>query len=132
MVMKRILKLLLVPGLALTMMLGTMFYAPQAGAVEVVKCDGIETGDHVPAICDAKNDKLFGTGSIWSRIINTLLIVIGAAAVLAIIIGAIRYTTSGGDQSSITSAKNTILYAIIGLIIALMAGGLVNFVLVNV
>lgn len=62
-------------------------------------------------------------------IINILLFLIGAIAVIMIIIGGLRYVTSGGDQGAITGAKNTILYAVIGLIIAIMAYAIVNFVL---
>ena len=62
-------------------------------------------------------------------IVNVLLFVIGAVAVVMIIIGGIRYVTSDGDSSRITSAKNTILYSVIGLIIALLAFALVNFII---
>lgn len=62
-------------------------------------------------------------------IINILLFVIGFVAVLMIIVGGIRYVTSGGDSNSVSSAKNTILYSVIGLVVALMAFAIVNFVL---
>jgi hypothetical protein len=48
-----------------------------------------------------------------------------------IVIGGIRYTTSNGDSAGITSAKNTILYAVVGLIVALLAYAIVNFVLTS-
>ncbi len=59
---------------------------------------------------------------------DILIFVIGAIAVIMIIIGGIRYATSAGDQAQITSAKNTILYSVIGLIIAFMAYGIARFV----
>jgi len=62
-------------------------------------------------------------------IVNVLLFVLGAIAVIMIIIGGIRYSTSNGDSSQITGAKNTILYAVIGLIVAILAYAIVNFVL---
>jgi multisubunit Na+/H+ antiporter MnhB subunit len=58
-----------------------------------------------------------------------LLFLIGAVSVIMLIIGGIRYTISQGDSSAVTSAKNTILYAIIGIIVALLAYAIVNFVL---
>lgn len=64
-----------------------------------------------------------------TNIINILLFIVGVAAVIVIIIGGLRYILSSGDQASITSAKNTILYAVIGLIVALLAYAIVNFVL---
>jgi multisubunit Na+/H+ antiporter MnhB subunit len=60
-----------------------------------------------------------------------LLFIIGAISVIMLIIGGIRYVVSGGDSSAVTSAKNTILYAIVGIIVALLAYALVNFVLTS-
>ncbi len=68
-------------------------------------------------------------GGIIEIVINTLLFIIGVISVLMIIYGGIQYSLSGTDQSKTTSAKNTIVYAVIGLIVALMAYAIVNFVL---
>lgn len=75
---------------------------------------------------------LFGAGGIWNRILNTITFVIGAVAVLMILIGAVRYALSAGDQSQVTAAKNTILYAAVALVVAVMANAIVNFVLTNI
>lgn len=64
-----------------------------------------------------------------ATIVNILLFLLGAVAVVMIVIGGIRFATSNGDQSAVTSAKNTILYSVIGLIIAILAYAIVNFVL---
>lgn len=61
-------------------------------------------------------------------IINALLFIIGAVAVIMIIVGGIRYVTSGGDANAATSARNTIMYAVVGLLIAAIAYAIVNFV----
>lgn len=61
-------------------------------------------------------------------IINILLFLIGAVSVIMIILGGIRYVLSNGEAAQITGAKNTILYAVIGLIVALLAYAIVNFV----
>ncbi|MDB5177185.1 MAG: rane protein of unknown function [Candidatus Saccharibacteria bacterium] len=61
-------------------------------------------------------------------IVNVLLFILGAVAVIMIIFGGIKYTTSNGDSSQITSAKNTILYAVVGLVVAILAYAIVNFV----
>jgi hypothetical protein len=71
------------------------------------------------------------TGTIKS-VGNILVFLTGAISVLMIIIGGVRYALSGGDQGTITSAKNTILYAIVGVIISVAAYAIVNFVLSNV
>lgn len=61
--------------------------------------------------------------------LNVLSIVVGVAAVVMIIVGGFRYIASGGKQESVTSAKNNILYALIGLIIVALAQVIVRFVL---
>lgn len=66
---------------------------------------------------------------VFKLAVNVLLYVVGAVAVIMIIVGGFKYVTSGGDSSGVTSAKNTILYAVIGLIVAVLAFALVNFVL---
>ena len=73
--------------------------------------------------------QLFGDGSIFTIIVNVLLFIIGAISVIMLIIGGIRYTVSAGDGNSVTAAKNTILYAIIGLVVAFLAFAVVNWVL---
>lgn len=67
------------------------------------------------------------TGLIES-IVNVLLFIIGVVAVIMIIIGGIRYTTSNGDSAQLTSAKNTILYSIVGVVVAIMAYAIVNWI----
>lgn len=62
-------------------------------------------------------------------IVNVVLFVLGAVAVIMIIVGGFRYVLSGGDSSAVTSAKNTILYAVVGLIVAILAYAIVNFVI---
>ena len=71
-------------------------------------------------------------GGLIKTVVNTLLYVLGAAAVLMIVIGGIRYVTSQGDAAHIKAAKDTILYSVIGLIVAILAYALVNFVVTNV
>jgi len=74
---------------------------------------------------------LFGVAGIFTTISNIMMFIIGALSVLMLIIGGFRYVISGGDASAVTKAKNTILYAIVGLIVALLAYAAINFVLVT-
>jgi hypothetical protein len=76
-----------------------------------------------------QNDNLFGTGGVFSLITNTALFIIGAVSVLVLIYGGILYTISGGDGTKVTTAKNTILYAVVGIIVAVLAYAIVNFVI---
>lgn len=62
-------------------------------------------------------------------VVGILSFIVGIVAVIMIIIGGLKYITSAGDANSISSAKNTILYAIIGLVIVALAQVIVRFVL---
>lgn len=81
------------------------------------------------AVCKGRDDKILGPNGILTRVIKLLLTIIGIIAVIMIIVGAIRYTTSGGDSGQINSARDTIIYAIVGLVLAIMAFALVNWVI---
>ncbi len=61
--------------------------------------------------------------------INIFSVIVGIIAVVMIIVGGFKYITSGGDSGNISSAKNTIIYAVIGLVIVALAQFLVQFVL---
>ncbi len=118
--------LLIVPALAFGVSLVAPVDSASAqlsaqGGVNAARPSGQE------ATCLFTNDTC--TNGIFTTIVNVLLFIIGAISVIMLIIGGIKYTISGGDSSAVTSAKNTILYAIIGLIVAFLAFAIVNFVL---
>ncbi|MEK7620840.1 MAG: hypothetical protein AAB395_00610 [Patescibacteria group bacterium] len=73
-------------------------------------------------------DNLTGQGGIFATVANILLFLVGAVAVIMLIIGGLRYVTSNGDQNAVTGAKNTIMYAIIGIVVAFLAYAGVQFV----
>ncbi len=73
--------------------------------------------------------ELIGPEGVFTKLTNIALGIIGALSVIMLIWGGLRYILSGGDSKKVTDAKNTILYAIIGLIIAVLAYAIVNFVL---
>ncbi len=70
-----------------------------------------------------------GIGDLAKNIVNIFSIVVGAAAIIMIMYGGFRYITSGGSSERVGNAKNTIIYAIVGLIIVGIAQLLVHFVL---
>lgn len=126
--MKNIIKkslqgLLLVPVFAL----GVSFVAPALQPVDTYALTAREGADGARGT--EQPAEVTGEGGVFQTITNVLLFIIGAISVIMLIIGGIRYVVSGGDSSAVTSAKNTILYAIVGIIVALLAYALVNFVL---
>lgn len=81
---------------------------------------------------DGVAENLTGNSGVFTTIVNTLLFIVGAVSVIMLIWGGIRYATSAGNSSAVTSAKNTIMYAIVGLIIAFLAFAIVNWVLAGI
>lgn len=67
--------------------------------------------------------------SLLQLIINSLIGIVGVAAVIMLIIGGFRYVFSQGNEKAVNSAKDTILYAIIGIVVAILAFAIVNFVI---
>ena len=85
--------------------------------------------DPTSELCKNKSDNLFGPDSIWTKIVNTLIYITGAIAVIMIVVGGMRFTLSGGDAAGTKSARETIIYAVVGLGVAIMSYAIVNFVL---
>lgn len=97
---------------------------PTVGAIDPLGGEVCKNNNSM--ICDKKGDKL--TDSL-NNIINTLLFVVGALSVLMIIVSGIMYTTSTGDAQRVAKAKNTLMYSIVGLVVAFLAYAIVNWVL---
>lgn len=111
----------LLVGLGLVAGLGLAATSPVA-AINVYKgCEGQSDS----AVCKEKNDSV---NPAIQAIIGLLIFAIGAISVIMIIVGGIRYVVSNGDASKIKTAKDTIFYAVVGLIVALLAYAIVNFV----
>lgn len=72
-----------------------------------------------------------GEDGVLKTITNVLLFLIGAVSVIMIIYGGIQYVTSSGDSTRVQNAKNTILYSVVGLIVAILAFAVVNFVITS-
>lgn len=81
------------------------------------------------ATCSPQSSSTSDPMSVAKTVVNTLLLILGMVAVIMIIVGGFRYVTSSGDKSALVSAKNTILYSVVGLVIALLAYAIVNFVI---
>lgn len=111
------------PLLALSIITFAFFcvFTPEATALTLQ--EGAEA-----ARCDNCPSNLFGDTGVFRQITNTILYIVGVVTVIVLIWGGLRYVLSGGDSKKVTDAKNTVLYAIIGLIISFLAFAIVNFV----
>ena len=120
--MNKILKLVLSIVMCATVMFSGLSAVMPASAITLR--DGAEA-----ARCDGCPSDLFGDKGVFKQITNTILYIVGIVAVIMLIIGGIKYVISGGDAKKVTDAKNTVLYAIIGLVISFLAFAIVNFVI---
>ena len=101
--------------------MGVVFLAAGDNAFAQVR-DGLNKVQNANTGASANVD------DIISKSINFALMAIAIVSVFMLILGGFKYTTSNGDSAKVTSAKNTIMYSLIGLLIAIFAYAIVNFV----
>ena len=117
-----------------TLVLLPMIFAFSAG-VAVMSLPAIAAASTTTEISEGVESVSQGNTSgtdledIIRIVINAILFLIGIVAVIMIIISGFRYIMAQGDTGQVTTAKNTLLYSIIGLVIAIAAFAIVNFVL---
>ncbi len=95
---------------------------------------GVSTSN--ATVCNAKNNSttnpLVGKGGVLTNVANILATVGGIMVVIMIIIGGFKYITSNGDSSQAASAKNTIIYGLIGVVVIALARGIVSFIVTRI
>jgi cytochrome bd-type quinol oxidase subunit 2 len=92
-------------------------------------CEGASLNIGEGASCADTSDGTQKINDIIHAVINVFSLIVGVTSVLMIIVGGFRYITSGGESSNVSGAKNTIIYAIIGLVVVALAQFIVQFVL---
>lgn len=97
-------------------------------------CTGVPTtGDDKSSVCADKVNNtlnpLTGNEGIIIKAVRVIALLTGMASVIVGAIAGFKYITSNGDTNSINSAKNTILYAIIGVVVSLMSQAIILFVI---
>jgi hypothetical protein len=101
--------------------------APSPSSPKSAVCEGIGITDGSNS-CDAKSSSKTLNNTL-KVIIGGISLVVGVIAVIMLFIGGLKYITSTGDAAKVTSAKDTILYAIIGLVVVALAQVIVRFTL---
>lgn len=113
----------------------TFTFTTVTGAQADVSIDSnIKCGSNIDGLnSGACNTNVAGSGARLEGLIRTIInifsVIVGAVSVIMIIIGGFKYITSGGSSDGVSGAKNTILYAIVGLVIVAFAQIIVQFVL---
>lgn len=118
--MKKIKYILLTLGIVAGFGLAVIPSTVSAGAFDACPAGSDST------VCKGQNDDIMG---FVKTAVNTLLYAVGIISVIMIIVAGMSYVTSAGDSAKVTKAKNTLLYSVIGLVVALLAYAIVNFVL---
>lgn len=123
----------LAAGLQL-LLIGVVFVAPQPvlaqNSFNDICKQTASSGNST--VCQESKDKsnpLFGPTGVITRATQLVAILAGIAGVIMIIISGIRFITSSGDPNTVEGARNTLLYAVIGLVVAVIAQSLVAFVI---
>lgn len=115
-------KLLLLPAFAAGLLASAATTAPAAAFNPFGTCDANSDSQ----VCAARDTTDLGV--IVQNIVSAMLWLIGAVAVISIIIGGFMFVTANGDSNRIQIAKNTVLYAAIGLAVAIVGQAIVLFV----
>jgi len=99
-------------------------------------CSAGSTGDS--AICQEKgkaqsqqDNSFFGKNGALTKIARLVALGVGVVSTLMVMVGGFKYATASGDPSNVKSAKDTILYALVGLVVAALAGSIIQFVIVK-
>lgn len=123
-------KKILLVWLALTTVAFAGLAQPVGAAEDVFDDVCSQRGASDSVLCETGEDSsLTGSDGIIARITNAIAVISGILAVIIIIWGGFTYITSGGDTNKTTSARNMITYAVIGLIVIVLAQTLIAFVL---
>lgn len=107
--------------------------APHAHAITLVDCSSLpkDQQEQCALVADDQLNYKSDKNIIW-RVVQFLFMTLGGIAVIMIIVGGIQYATSQGESGTLQKAKNTILYSVIGLVVAVFATGIVTFIIDNV
>lgn len=114
--------------LALPLLVLGVVAVPSTALAETINCSTTQLTLENGAKCAKGTSQDASLVNVFSTVVNILLFLVGAVAVIMLVIGGLRYVTSNGDQNAVTGAKNTILYAIIGIVVAFLAYAAVGFV----
>lgn len=89
----------------------------------------VSEGINTATTSEMKGKSIDGKDGLIKTVVNVLLWAVGILSVIMIIFSGFRYITSAGDASKTKSAQSTLIYSVVGLIVAIMAYAIVNMVI---
>jgi hypothetical protein len=119
-------------GILLYLILCLVLPSPAFAQTDVLAdpCSNVDIAKDSPT-CQSRTEKnpITGTDGLLYKVSLVIAIISGIAAIIVIIVGGMQYVTSGGDSQKITSAKHTIVGAVIGLIVIVLAQTIITFII---
>ncbi|MFA5004362.1 MAG: hypothetical protein WC498_03770 [Candidatus Saccharimonadales bacterium] len=117
--------------------LGLLFVilAPQTVAAYSPLGDACSAAGNNSSACanaNTQNNPLTGPNGTFVKVTRIIALIAGVAAVIMIVIGGLQFITSGGDSQRVSGARNMILYAVIGLVIIVLAQAIITFIISKV
>lgn len=106
-----------------------IFAVPVAAGVEIFDaCNGVAADS--TSICSNTDEGsvLSGPNSILRNGLRIFVFIVGFTSIVMVMVGGFRYITSQGDPGGLASARQTLIYAIVGLVIALASEGILRFI----
>ena len=103
-------------------------FAPAVSAANGINICSGENGGDKSVYCQNRGSGETQVNGIIKTIVEVLLTAVGAISIIMIVIGGIMFALSSGDAQKASKARNTVLYAVVGLAVSLFASAIVNFV----
>lgn len=118
--MQQILRAIIVPTFFI---IGLLMIPQTVNAVDICAGNGANS-----TYCQNKSEGETKVKSVMKSVVDVLLMTVGVISIIMIVVGGIMFALSSGDASKVTKARNMVIYAVVGLVVALFASAIINFV----
>lgn len=118
--MQQILRAIIVPTFFI---IGLLMVPQTVNAVDICAGNGANS-----TYCQNKSEGETKVKSVMKSVVDVLLMTVGVISIIMIVVGGIMFALSSGDASKVTKARNMVIYAVVGLVVALFASAIINFV----
>lgn len=118
--MQQILRAIIVPTFFI---IGLLMIPQTVNAVDICAGNGANS-----TYCQNKTEGETKVKSVMKSVVDVLLMTVGVISIIMIVVGGIMFALSSGDASKVTKARNMVIYAVVGLVVALFASAIINFV----
>ena len=121
--LKKILKLIILPAIIIATCLMPVQYTFATDYL----CDNNQVSENTKSRFCSENSESADIGTVITNILQAVIAISGIIAAIFVVVGGIQYITSAGDAGKLKKAKDTILYALIGIVVCALAFAIVNW-----